>query len=180
MLLRLSAHILASSDSGGVLGLNLQAFIIQLLTFLVVFLALRQWAFKPILRLLEERRKVIDSGITLGEKMQTEKADLDKKVAHELHKARQEADKILAVAHYEAKQAAAAAEETARGRADALVADAKNQIDQMTRRERQKLEKELVGLVSEVSEAIIGEKVDAKKDAALIDKAFRDRKASTA
>jgi len=57
-----------------------------------------------------------------------------------------------------------------------MIDDAKERIAQITQQERVKLEKEIVGLVSEVSEAIIGEKVDARKDAELIDKAMRERK----
>jgi F-type H+-transporting ATPase subunit b len=176
MLQNIPVHTFADSSSSGILGLNVQAFVIQLLTFLVVFLALKKWAFKPILKVLDERRKVIESGITLGEKMQKEKEELEQQVSTELHKARQEADKIIALAHTEAKETVQEAEEAARTRADALVADAKQQITQATQRERAKLEKDIIGLVSEVSEAIIGEKVDAKKDAVLIEKAMKASK----
>ena len=61
-------------------------------------------------------------------------------------------------------------------RAEGIIKEAESQIKQATERERKRLEKELVGLVSEVSEAIIGEKVDATKDAALIDKALKGQK----
>ena len=76
MLQTLPLHTFGS----GILGLNLQAFVIQLVTFLIVLLALRQWAFKPIIKMLDERRKVIDSGITLGEKMRAQEAELTEKV----------------------------------------------------------------------------------------------------
>jgi F-type H+-transporting ATPase subunit b len=174
MLESLSVHTYAS----GILGLNKQAFIIQLLTFVVVLLALRQWAFKPIAKLLNERRETINSGITLGEKMRAEEAEMEEKVGRELHKARAEADTIIANAEQEARSTIQSAEETARMRAEHMILDAKAQIDLETNRQRTKLEKELVGLVSEVSEAIIGEKVDASKDAALIDRAFHERKAA--
>ena len=59
-----------------------------------------------------------------------------------------------------------------------MINDAKVQIDLETNRQRIALEKELVGLVSEVSEAIIGEKVDVDKDAKLIDRAFQERRAA--
>ncbi|HEV2402825.1 MAG TPA: F0F1 ATP synthase subunit B [Candidatus Saccharimonadales bacterium] len=176
MIQNFPVHIVAS----GVLGLSVQSFAIQLVTFLIVLLALRQWAFKPILKVLNERREVINSGITLGEKMRAQEASLEEKVSRELHKARQEADKIVSTAQYEARETVTAAEETARGRSEALLTEAKNQAVQQIQRERVKLEKELVGLVSEVSEAIIGEKVDAQKDAALIDKALHARKAASA
>ncbi len=45
-----------------------------------------------------------------------------------------------------------------------------------TEHARRKLEKDLVGLVSEATEAVVGEKVDAKKDAELIKKAMKGKK----
>lgn len=169
-------HTFASGSSSGILGLNLQAFVIQLVTFLIVLLALRQWAFKPIAKLLDERRKTINSGLTLGEKMRAQEAELEEKVGKELSKAREEADKIIANAEQEARTTIQSAEETARNRADNMINDAKVQIDLETNRQRLSLEKELVGLVSEVSEAIIGEKVDVEKDAQLINRAFQERR----
>lgn len=168
--------LIVHTFASGVLGLNLQAFVIQLVTFLIVLLALRQWAFKPIVKLLNERRETINSGITLGEKMREQEAELEEKVGEELHKAREEADKIIANAEQEARATIQSAEDTARTRAENMINDAKVQIDLETNRQRIALEAELVGLVSEVSEAIIGEKVDDKKDAALIDRAFQGRR----
>ena len=167
-----------ASSGLGALGLNGQQFLIQLVTFIIALFVLQHWAFKPILNMLSKRRELIDSGITLGEKMREREEDLEKKVENELHKARQEADKIIATAHYEAKEAVREAEETARSRADNLIRDAKEQIELATQVERTKLEKEIVGLVSEVSEAIIGEKVDAEKDSELIDRALKQRRAA--
>jgi len=57
-----------SSSGLGALGISGQAFLIQLVTFLLAFLVLRQWAFKPIVRLLRERRETIDRGVHLGNK----------------------------------------------------------------------------------------------------------------
>jgi F-type H+-transporting ATPase subunit b len=162
----------------GALGISGQAFLIQLVTFIIAFLVLRQWAFKPILRVLDERRQRIEDGLKLGETMEAEKAKLDESVTQELHKARTQADRIVATAETEAKQTVQAAEDTARRHADEIMESAKEQIKHESQRERKRLERELVGLVSEVSEAVIKEKVDARKDAALIDAALRERTAA--
>lgn len=168
----------ADASGPAALGISLQAFLIQLITFLIVFLALRQWAFKPIIRMLNERREVIENGVTLGEKMRAQEAEAEAAAAEKLHAARRQADSILADADTEARQKIQAAEEAAKVRADAMVKEAEAQIKQASDRERKRLEKEVVELVSEVSEAVIQEKVDAKKDAALIDKALREHKAA--
>lgn len=47
-----------SEPTGGLsgLGINLKIFLAQLFNVLVIFLVLRQWAFKPLLKLLDDRR----------------------------------------------------------------------------------------------------------------------------
>lgn len=162
----------------GALGLNLEALVIQLLTFILVFLVLKKFAFKPIGKVLRDRRDLIESGVKLGEEMQKERAELDKTVASTLADARRKADGIVAEAHDAGRAAITEAEDKARAKADSIVADAKARGEQDVAQMRKALEKELVGLVSEATEAIIDEKVDATKDAALIDKALKGRKAS--
>ena len=160
------------------LGINGQAFLIQLVTFLIVFLVLRQWAFKPIIKLLNERRDLIEQGVTLGEKMRAAQADAEQQVSDKLHDARRQADVLLADADKEVRAKLLAAEDGARKRAELIIAEADAKIKQDIERERKRLEKEMIGLVSEVSEAIIHEKVDDKKDAALIDRALKERRAA--
>ena len=167
-----------SSSGLGALGISPQAFVIQLITFGIAFLALRKWAFGPIVKMLDERRQLIESGITLGEKMRSQERQFEADVAQKLRDATRQADAIVSEAEAEAKRAVQAAEDTARERAELIVREANEQVKQAAERERKRLEKEIVGLVSEVSEAIIGEKVDAKKDAALIDKALRGRQSA--
>lgn len=178
MLFLLTQFADSSSGPAAALGVNMQAFLIQLITFLIAFLVLRQWAFKPIMKALHDRRKVIEEGIVLGEKMRAQEAKLQADVAHELHNAREQGDKIIAAAELTAKQALQEAEETARTRAAAIVQEGKAQVKQAAQAERTRLERELIGLVSEVSEAVIGEKVDAKKDAALLARLLEERKAA--
>lgn len=166
------------SESTLPLGIDPQAFIIQLITFVIAFLVLRKWAFGPIVKMLDERRKLIEGGISLGESMRAKEIELEAKVASAIHDARAQADDIIATAEADAKKAVQAAEDAARIRADGIISEAKAQIRLESEREGKRLESKIVELVSDVSEAIIGQKVDAKKDAALINKALRERKAA--
>lgn len=166
----------ADSSSGiGALGLNLTSFLIQLGTFVIAFLVLRKWAFKPILEVLKQRRETIEQGVVLGEKMKKDQEAMEQKVAEALREARAEADKIIAEAADRGRQAAAEAEAKAKEKADSIIAAAESRIDQDMKLARGKLESELSGLVAEAAEAVIGEKVDAKKDALLINKALESR-----
>lgn len=169
----------AEEASGlGALGVDPKAFLIQLITFVLVFFVLKRYAFKPILKTLNERRETIESGVKLGEEMRQERAKLDSKIEAALHEARQKADEILAGAQDSGRQAVREAEEKAKQKADGILQAADARIEQDTARARKQLEGELVGLISDATEAIIHEKVDAKKDAALIDRALKGRQAA--
>jgi len=168
----------ADSSSGiGALGINGKAFIIQLITFVLAFMVLQHWAFKPIVKLMDRRRKTIEDGVLLGEQMRKDKAALEAKVAEELAKARSEADGIIAEANTAAKQAIREAEDQARQKAAGILAEASERIETETKRARKKLESDIVSLVSDATEAIIGEKVDATKDAQLIDRVLEEQEA---
>lgn len=157
------------------LGVSMRDFLFQLITFVLVFLILKRFAFGPITKMLAERRKVIEDGVRMGLKMEKEKAELDKKIAQAMQDARHEADKIIATAQKEAREIAREAEKAGQRKAEAIIADAEARIEEEQRHAKQKLEKEIVGLVSEATEAIVGEKVDAKKDAEIIDKVLKGR-----
>lgn len=167
----------ASSSGLGALGVDGKAFLIQLITFVLAFLVLKKWAFGPITKMLEERRKTIEAGVNLGEEMRKDKAALEVKMADELAAARTQADGIIAAAQDTSRQAIREAEEKARDKAADILKQADDRITADTKRARKQLEGELVGLISEATEAIIGEKVDAQKDAALIDRALKEQRA---
>lgn len=167
-----------SSSSGiGALGLDGKALLIQLITFVLAFWLLKRFAFQPILKVLNERRQVIEEGVNLGEQMKQDKAKLDATIADELAKARSEADGIIAAAQDTSRGIVRDAEDKASEKAAGILRAADERIVADTKRARQQLEGELVGLISDATEAIIGEKVDAKKDAQLIDKALKEQRA---
>ncbi|MGH9857094.1 MAG: hypothetical protein ACRD4B_04530, partial [Acidobacteriota bacterium] len=81
----------------------------------------------------------------------------------------------IANAHKEAREIVRESEKSAQRKVDTMVSDAEVRIKEETERARRGLEKDIVGLVSEATEAIVEEKVDPKKDAELIEKAIKGR-----
>ncbi len=178
MVLHTFAAETAAAESGSpldALNVNLTNFAIQLIIFLMIFLLLKKFAFAPIVRMLEERRKTIDDGVRMGLKMEQAKEKLDKDIAKEVRQARQEADKIIANGHKEARDVIREAEKAAQRKAESILADAEVRLQEEARRAKQSLEKDIVGLVSEATEAIVEEKVDELKDSKIIDKVIRER-----
>ncbi len=166
----------AAGGEEGILGLSAESFIIQLITFILVFALLKKFAFNRIVRMLDERHKTIDDGVRMGMRMEEAKVKLDEDVAKTLRKARTEADDIIAAAQKESREVVREAEKSGQRKADSMIADAEVRIEEDAKHARGKLEKELIGLVSEATETVVGEKVDARKDAELVKKAMKDRK----
>ncbi len=166
----------ASDSPLAALGVDGKSFLIQLTTFLLVLLVLKRFAFKPITKLLDQRRKVIDDGVKMGLRMEKEKAKLDGEITKVMRDARQEADKIIGNGQKEAREIIREAEKVGQRKVDTMILDAEARIGEETEQAKRKLEKEIVGLVSEATEAIVEEKVDAAKDAKIIDKVLKGRK----
>lgn len=173
-------YFAAESAAGGsplaALGVDGKSLLFQLITFTLVFLVLKRFAFKPISKMLAERRKVISDGILLGEQMEKEKSKLDEKSAEIIREARHEADKIISIAHKESRELIHAAEKDAKVKVEAIMKDADERIGEDAERARRGVEKDIVNLVSEATEAVVSEKVDTRKDAEVIDKALKGRK----
>jgi F-type H+-transporting ATPase subunit b len=157
------------------LGFDPKAFLIQLITFLLVFYVLKRFAFGKIVELLETRRKTIEEGVGLTAKMREEKEKLEKEIAHQRAEARREADKVIANSQAQTAEIIRQAEDTAKEKADKILADAKQKIEDETARARRNLEREMVDLVIEATEAVTRQKLDAKKDNELITDALKGR-----
>lgn len=158
------------------LGIDAKTLIFQFITFLIVFVVLKKFAVKPIVAMLNKRHETIDDGVRMGMTMEKEKAKFDKKLDAVMRETRHEADKIIANANKEAREIIRDAEKAAQRKTDAMFADAEARIVEESKQAKRKLEKEIVEMVSTATEAIVGEKVDASKDAKLIDKALKDHK----
>jgi len=163
------------AESGGgiaALGVDVKALILQIATFVIVFLLLKKFALTKIVETLEKRRETIDDGVKLGLEMQKAKAELETSVAQVMKQARQQADKIIAAGHQDANELIKAAETAAARKTDALLVDANAKIEEDMARARKKLERDMLELVSEATEAVIGEKLDERKDSAIIERAL--------
>lgn len=165
----------ASSSGLGALGFDWSSFVIQLITFILAYLVLRKWAFGPIIKILRERKDVIEKGVKLGEEMKKEKEQLEAKIESELVKARNKADGILSTAQESAREAIRNAEKEAQDRAEAILKEAKLDTEAEMSRAKRKLEAELSQLVVDATEALTKEKVSDTKDKALIGQALKEQ-----
>lgn len=157
------------------LGFDPKAFLIQLITFLIIFYILKKYVFGRVVDMLEKRRQTIEEGVNLTAKLSQEKEALDVEITEARKRARLEADEVLAASHAQATQMVKDAEAAAAVKAANIVSEAQKKIEEETARARRKLEHEMVGLVAEATEVLVGQKLDTKKDADLITRALRSQ-----
>ncbi len=172
-----TSHIFAEGSgesTGGIaaLGLDVKALLLQIATFVIVFWLLKKFALSKIVAMLEKRQETIDSGVTLGMEMQKAKEELDVKTEQTLRAARTEADKIISTGHQEVRDMLKEAEASAARKTAVLLADAQAKIEEDMIRARKQLEKDMLELVAEAAEVVIGEKLDNQKDTRLIEHAL--------
>lgn len=163
----------AEKEGFAALGFDPKAFLIQLVTFLLVFYILKRSVFGRVVDILEKRRIAIEDGVKLTQEAKAHAEQLERQIAEAHKQARQEANKLLTATKGQADDIIRAAEQSAATKADNILRDAKKKIIEETERARRSLERETVDLVIQATEAVSHEKLDAKKDAALIKQALR-------
>lgn len=94
--------ILAAADlvnmvnkTGETFGFDTKIFLSQVVSFVIVALVLRQFAYKPILAVLEERRQRIAEGLLNAEKIKQQLAEAEQRHAEILAKANAQAQKMI-------------------------------------------------------------------------------------
>ena len=154
------------------LGLNLGYLLVQIFNFLILFVVLRVWVYKPILGLLEKRRENIAQGLE------------DARVAAEARaNAEKEAEKIIAEAQAEAGKIVREANERAQGvakevkfEAEAEAAKAREAALGEAEIERNRILGDLRGQVAALSIAatqkLVGEALDENRQRILLDEFF--------
>lgn len=164
----------AEAASGfGALGVDLKAFIVQFITFLIVFFILKKYVFSKIVEVLDKRQNVIEEGVKSAQAMTEQKEKLEKEVAKMRSEARKQADEIIAESRNQAEDIVAKAELATTAKTDKMLADAKVKINEETEKSRRGLKAEIVSLVVDTTEKLIGSKVDTAKDQQIIDEAVK-------
>lgn len=166
------SRILGSESSGGggigSLGVDFKGLLLQIATFLIVFFLLKRFALDKIVATLEKRHQTIDDGVRIGQEMAEQKAKLDSEITKLLHKARMEADKIIASGHQEAQELLKETEAAATKKTEIMLADARVKIEEDLKKRLKQLEKDTLQLVASATETLISQKLDTDKDQTLI------------
>lgn len=127
------------SEIANQFGVTWQLLISQIILFVIVAVALKKFAYGPVLKVLEERRNKIAEGLSAAEKSKTELANAQTKAQELITQASNQANKIIE----EARQAAAKVTETETQKAVAAAQDIVNKARQASEAELARMKTEL-------------------------------------
>ena len=159
----MSIVILAANDFGAMIretgetfGFNTWLFLSQVISFAIVALLLRMFAYKPILKVLEERRQRIEEGQLNAEKIKQQLAEAEQRYAEILAKANAQAQKMIDEARESAGHLSERKQQEAVAVAEQIVAKAREASAIEHERTMADLKRELGRLVVETTAKVTG------------------------
>ncbi len=159
------------------LGINLGLLIVQILAFVIVFLSLQAWVYKPMVEMIAKRRKTIAQGLEDARVAAEARADAEKDAAKILAEAQAQASKVVG----EATDRAQAAAKDVRAAAETDAAKIRASAQAEAEAERNRVLGDLRGQVAALSIAaaqkLIGDALDDKRQHQLLDEFFSGVKA---
>lgn len=134
----------------------------QSLAFIIVFLILRKFAWKPILKTLNEREQGIADAIATADRAKAEMASLKNENEALMQKAREERAVMIKEAKEASDKMIAEAKDKAKAEYDRIVADAQATITQQKNAALTDVKNQVGALVVEVSEKILRRELSNK------------------
>jgi F-type H+-transporting ATPase subunit b len=150
------------------LGINLGYLISQIVNFALLAVLLYFAAYKPILRMIDERSERIKQGLEDAELASRRAAEMEQEFEQRLAEARKEGQEIIAQATQMSEKARQEILETARGEARAQVEKAKEEIARERELAMADLRQQVADLSLSISEKLIGESLDQQRQRKLI------------
>lgn len=154
------------------LGLNLGYLLVQVFNFLIVFIVLRAWVYRPILNMLDKRRTAIAQGLEDARIAAEARANAEEEARAILAKAQAEAAEKVREATDRAE--VASREVLAQAEADAAKAREAALADAATDRDRilADMRGQVAALAMAAAQKLVGESLDEKRQHALINEFF--------
>jgi F-type H+-transporting ATPase subunit b len=150
------------------LGINLGYLISQIVNFTLLAVLLYFVAYKPILRMLDQRSARIKQGLEDAELASRRAAEMEQEFDQRLAEARKEGQEIIAQATQMSEKARQEILETAREESRAQVEKAKEEISRERELAMSELRKQVADLSLNISEKVIGKSLDQQRQRELI------------
>ena len=160
-------------DTAETFGWNWQLFLSQVISFVIVALLLRRFAYKPILAVLEERRRKIEEGQLNAEKIKKELAEAEKRYQEIIAKADADAQKMIDEARESAAHLSERKQQEAIAAAEQIITKAREASAIEHERTMESLKRELGRLVVDTTAKVAGKVLTPEDQQRLQEEAAR-------
>jgi F-type H+-transporting ATPase subunit b len=154
------------------LGINLGYLFVQIFNFLIMFLVLSAWAYKPIVRALENRRASIEQGLEDARIAAEARANAEKEAETIISQAQAKASEIVREATQRAEAAGkdvlAAAETEAQKTSENALAEAEVERDRVL----SDMRGQIAALAMAATQKLVGESLDENRQRSLLNDFF--------
>jgi F-type H+-transporting ATPase subunit b len=160
---------LAATESGGqverittTFGVDWPHLMAQIISFSIVCAVLYLWAYKPVLKMLEDRRRQIALGQATAEQIKAELANAESQRQEMILKANAEATQIVKEAHEAAARVQDRETQKAIAAAEEIVAKSREAAAQDYQRMLAELKREVGRLVVQTAASVTGKVLNAE------------------
>jgi F-type H+-transporting ATPase subunit b len=154
-------------------GVTWQLLISQIILFVIVALALKKFAYGPVLKVLEERRQKISEGLANAEKIKQELASAQAKAQEILNQANSQGTKLIEEARQSAARVLEQETQKAVAAAQDIVTKARQASEVELARMKAELRREVGRLVVNTTAKVAGKVLTPDDQQRLIDEANR-------
>jgi F-type H+-transporting ATPase subunit b len=165
--------LFADTQGLAALGINLPALIFELINFGILYWILKRYAYGPIVVMLERRRKHIEESLKAAEAAQADRAAIQQERQEIIARAKVHATEIVSEARSEAETKKAAIITESEATADHIIEQAKRETERQLTAAHDQLAHEARQLVVAATARLIDEKLDAERDAKLVERALQ-------
>lgn len=149
---------------------NINATLIaQILNFIVLLAILAKFAYKPLLKAMDDRRNRIITDLDSAEQSRLDAEALKEQYAEQLAAARQEATEIVDKANKIAQNLHDELVEQAHAEKDAMMASAKERIEQDKKQALLEIRTEVIKLSTVIAGKIVNQKLNSAEDQKLVE-----------
>ena len=156
------------------LGINLPVLVAQIINFLILFGILYLVAYKPIMRMLDERSRRIKESMEQAESIKEQSAHAEEEVKKQLGEASREGQERIARAVRAGEEVKQKAQAEARQEAEALIARARSEIQRERDEAIGEVRREFADLTILAAGKVIDRSLDKEEHRQLIDKVLEE------
>jgi F-type H+-transporting ATPase subunit b len=156
------------------LGINGPVLISQVISFLILFGLLSFVAYKPLLKMLDNRANKVKESMEMAESVKQQSMNAENEVKKQLAAASQKGQELIAAATATSDEIRAKAQELARKDAESLITRAREAINSERDTAIDEIRREFSDLTILAAGKVIGETLDKKSHKELIDKILKE------